>query len=173
MEALGRQLQQQTEREGTESAAIVDLRSGARIGDVVGGVSNRVNISGHLGAMQAGHEYVHLHTHPASTSFSDQDGGMLAAHAGLHLLAVIGLDGTWYLLGKRRDTEPAMAGDVLCAFRDEVLLLRPQYRVLVRSNAMTTEQAWRAMIDEVWQRVAAKLGLQYRRVDVSQDATEG
>jgi hypothetical protein len=151
---------------------MVDLRTGQRIGAVLEGVSNRVDISGHLAASQPGQAYVHLYTHPASTSFSDHDGATFAAHAGIRILAVIGIDGTWYLLTKGVAAEPAAPAEVLLAFRAEVVVLRPKYQALVRSKSMTAEQAWRAMTDEIWQSIAPRLGLRYHRIDVLQGTAD-
>ncbi len=74
---LGEALRVRTLRSGVEFAAMVDAGTGTRVGRIIGGTSHQVDIGLHLDVLKPDRLYVHLHTHPASSSFSDLDASSL------------------------------------------------------------------------------------------------
>jgi len=77
---LGETLRNLTQTNSMEFAAMLDAERGTQIGAILGGVSQSVDIGPHLNAMRAERQYVHLHTHPANSSFSDTDVGVLLSY---------------------------------------------------------------------------------------------
>ena len=56
------------------------------------------DVSSHIRQFQPDREYVLLHTHPNSTSFSNRDVRLLAEHQVIRAMVAVGLDGTWYVM---------------------------------------------------------------------------
>jgi hypothetical protein len=62
-----------------------------------------VDVEDHRRLMHRARRYVMLHTHAASSAFSDSDVSTFVGAAMLLLMVVIGADGTWYMLSKPAD----------------------------------------------------------------------
>lgn len=144
---------------------MVNAATGALVGGQLGGAVDGVDISFHLNAMTPRRSYVHLHTHPGSSSFSHVDAGLLVTYQSLHTLMIVGADGTWYLLTKRPGVAPASVEAVGVVYHHARVALRPRYRALVLSGAMTTDAAWREHSHAIWRAIAHGLGLRYDRVE--------
>lgn len=115
-------LVRRTRRRGVEHAATLDTSDGLPVGPMLTGTASATDVSRHLLAFQPGHEYVQLHTHPRSTSFSSQDLLLLASHPLLCASVVVGVDGTWYVLSGTpgaRSIDPRQPfDDYQIAYRD-------------------------------------------------------
>ncbi|MBI4493789.1 MAG: hypothetical protein HY690_13435 [Chloroflexi bacterium] len=164
IEALGQLLQASTMLHGTEFAAMVDAATGTRVGGILQGTASGVDISPLLQALMPGRRYVSLHTHPGSSAFSDADGALLARYPAIRTLVVVGANGTRYLLNKRSGMLLPTPDAVEVAWNAEYLNLRPHYRTLVQSGAMTTQAAWLGLTNAIWQSIAPQLGLRYDRI---------
>jgi len=68
-----RRLVRDTARRGVEHAMTFDADSGQTIGSTISGPVWGASIEPHLRLLRPGREYVTIHTHPGSTSFSDID----------------------------------------------------------------------------------------------------
>lgn len=90
-----------TQQTGRESAALVDAESGDRVGDLVTGDEDRVDLGALLAARTPGRVYIQLHTHPQSSSFSDADFALLLTHHGISMMVVAGSDGTVYVMSRQ------------------------------------------------------------------------
>ncbi len=164
MARLGEELRQRTEQASTEFAALIEAGTGRQVGGILGGQTTAVDIEPHLDALRLGRQYVHLHTHPGSSSLSDADGSILLAHSPLRALAVIGRDRTWYILSKRPGQPTAGPAEGVLAYREALHALLPKYRQLVQSGRLDAATAWRQHTHEAWERVAPALGLRYDRI---------
>ena len=163
-EAIGANLRQRTLGRAVELAAMLDADTGVAVGAVLGGAQASVDIRPHLDAMQLRRSYLSIHTHPGSSSFSPQDVDILLTHVPLRVMAVVGADGTWYVLSQRYLGVPNRPA-VLDAFRDAVLAQRSKYLGLINSGTMSRRAAWRQHTHEAWTIVAAPAGLRYDRIE--------
>ena len=162
---LGHELRERTEQAGREFAALVEAGSGRQIGTILGGETTSADIELHLDAMRPDRPYVHLHTHPTSSSFSDLDASMLLTHAPLRAIVAIGGDGTWYVLSKSPGRRPASPARGMLAYREALYALLPKYQRLVQSGQLDDAAAWRQHTHEAWEQVAPALGLRYDRFE--------
>ncbi|MGH2368874.1 MAG: hypothetical protein ACRDI2_11810 [Chloroflexota bacterium] len=153
-----------TRQSDREFAATYDMMTGAPVGNVVSGGAVDVDISDHIRAMAPGRRYVALHTHRTSTSFSDADALLLVANRAIRTIAVVGADGTWYLLSKVRGAGVAGANRLVQAFTSAAIALSRRYLALAQSGAVTPEEALRQFSHEIWQHIAPPLHLRYDRV---------
>lgn len=161
---VGEALGHQTAATGVELAATFDLQTGDHVGALVTGARNDVTVADHIRAMLPGRLYVAIHTHPASSSFSDDDVITLVANDPLQCIAVIGADGTWYVMSKLPGRPHASARVVQAALRAAVTVLVPSYLAAVRTGDATREEALREMLHDIWQSIAPLLGLRYDRL---------
>ncbi len=161
---IGEVLRIRTQEHGTEFAAMVDVESGAQIGDILGGVTQSVDTGPHLNAMRAGRQYVHLHTHPSSSAFSRQDAAILISNNSIQTMGVIGSDGTWYLLSRATQTIVSIRSTFI-AYNQAIQSLETHYEALVQRREVTQEAAWREHSHEAWQRIATQVHLRYDRIE--------
>jgi hypothetical protein len=115
--------------------------------------------------MRPGRRFVALHTHPASSSFSDADAATFLVHSSLSAMAAVGVDGTWYVLSKPPGVVLAPPEQAFRQFHEALAQLLPWYRAQVQSGRLPPREAWRAHSHEAWQTVAPELGLRYSRVE--------
>jgi hypothetical protein len=59
------------------------------------GSATATDLSPHILAFQADHEYVVLHTHPRNTSFSQYDVLILAENPAIRAMVAVDVDGTY------------------------------------------------------------------------------
>ena len=87
--ALGVQLREETLRRRGELGALVDAETGAQLGHVVAGTNDRLELGPILRAMAPGQRYACVHTHPADTSFSPDDVGLLLRFPAISVVVAI------------------------------------------------------------------------------------
>jgi len=162
---LGETLLARTQESGTEFAAMVDADSGARVGAMLGGKTDAVNISAHIAAMKPGRQYVHLHTHPGSSSFSGRDVATFIAHGQIQTMGVVGADGTWYLIARTVRTPSMAPREVVAAWQLAIESLDSRYNILIRT--MPQLAAWRQVTHEALASVANQFDLWYTRVETT------
>src|SRR5437870_2854515 len=75
-----------TRQHDVEVAATVDAESGEEPAPMVRGTRRSVDMTSHLRALTPSREYVMLHSHPESESFSWQDAGWLIARPMVRVL---------------------------------------------------------------------------------------
>lgn len=160
----GEDVRRRTAAAGNEFAAMLDIESGASVGDLIEGVGRRTVIAPHLDALQPGHAYVQVHAHPSSTPHSDQDGMLFAAQARLAAMVVVGLDGTWYVVSRLPGASPITPEQVLSAWEEALVALRPQLLARVRSGRLSRRAGGQELLHRVWVAIAPQLGLRYDRV---------
>jgi hypothetical protein len=160
-----------TRRRGVEHAVVLDSVTGEQIGPERTGDSTSVDISPQLAAIQPGQLAVVLHTHPRSSSFSPDDGVVLAGVLALSAMVAVGLNGSWYVLS------PSTAGTFLRgrqgaflvygAFRQAEAQLKPSFDDRVAHGDLEIDQARRELTHAIWENIAARLGLRYDRLQPS------
>jgi hypothetical protein len=161
----GETLRRRTAESGVEVAALLDLETGRPVGPTLEGSEDRVDLAPQLALLHPGRRYVHLHTHPGSSSFSYYDLGLLLRYPSLRTLVVVGEGGSWYLLSKRRAqpiTAPATAIDL---WRVRYAEIASHYDPLVESGALTEAEALRRELHETMERLAPELRLRYDHVE--------
>ncbi len=145
-----------------EHAAMVDARTGQRLGHIAAGSSAGVDIASLLQAAK-GHRAAGVHTHPGSSSFSPDDAAVLVEEAALDVIAVVGADGTWYVLSPEPNAERPARSRIEVLYGDSVDALAPQY-VGFTALGLTDEEIWQEHSHGVWQGIAPALGLRYDRI---------
>jgi len=162
---LGETLRARTQESGTEFAVMVDADSGVRIGDILGGGTNQIDISAHTGAMRPGRRYIHLHTHPRSSSFSDTDLGTMVTNRQIHTMVVVGADSTWYLVARTATTPPVLPSALYQVWQEAARALHPQYNLIVTRGTMTPGAAVREYSHVILEIVASQFDFRYTRVE--------
>jgi hypothetical protein len=120
--------------------------------------------------MHPDRRYVTLHTHPASSAFSDLDVSTFIGVAMLMVMVVVGADGSWYVLSKPKGAQLPDPVEAAQRLRAEVMRLMPWHRAQVQARRLEPREAWRAHSHEAWLVVAPELGLRYSRVEPSEEA---
>jgi hypothetical protein len=123
--------------------------------------------------MLPGRRYVAIHTHHQSTAFSDRDVELLLCNAQIHTIIAIGHDRTWHVLSKQPDVAVASPTTAAAAFAAALRLLSPHFLRLAMQGVVTREEALRRMLHQVWQAIAAPLGLRYDRVHSARRSNGG
>ena len=145
-----------------EHAGMIDGQTGQRIGTIAIGTINGVDVNSQLEAAR-GHHAASVHTHPGSSSLSPDDAALLVEEAVLDVDAVIGADGTWYVLSiEPGATLPARAR-IEQVYTDTVHALAPLYDGLF-ALGLTDSEVWQEHSHGVWQKIAPSLGLRYDRI---------
>jgi hypothetical protein len=162
---VGEALHGQMGTADVEVAALLDAATGAQIGDVLIGQADQVRLQPHLAALRSGGRYVHVHTHPASGSFSDFDLTLLLGHPPIRCIVALGRDRTWYFLSKRRGQPTADPEDAYEEWGVQFTQVYARYDALVRSGALTETEALRAMTHAILSTLAPPLQLRYDRLE--------
>ncbi len=115
------------------------------------------DLSPHITRFRPNREYVQIHTHPTSTSFSHRDVYLLADQRAIHAMVAIGVDGTWYILSRAEAFELTNPRVLLEQFLDEFGRLGTELVPASERPHVATE------------RLAARYGLRYDRVTGSAD----
>lgn len=161
----GEALRRRTERQGIECALLLDIEAGQTVGGVAEGDAGGVDVSAQLQRLRPDKSYLALHTHCRSSSFSPDDVLVLVVNPTIQAIAVVAVDGTWYVLSKPPGAPPPGPLAVVHGFRTAATALSSHFLAQVRSGAASREEALRAFSDTIWQQVAPQLGLRYDRVD--------
>ncbi|MCL6446324.1 MAG: phage head morphogenesis protein [Alicyclobacillus sp.] len=161
-EQLVEYLRELTVQHDVEYAAMVEIGSGEQVGKVLGGVNDSVNVGDHINLIQPGKQYLHIHTHPRSSSFSDADIALLVKYA-IDVMIVSGKDGTKYVMAKRPGGVTADPSTVTRRYIETVNRLRPKY-VEIYMTTRDEHSTWKEHSNEVWELIADELGLHYIRV---------
>ena len=170
----GRALRDRSRTSSDERAAMISKRTGRRLGRVLRGEPNGVDISEHIEALVPDHPYVQLHTHPSapSPSLSERDAFNVVGVAQIEA-TVVGADDAWYVLsrwgefeGPRNERERQLRlREVFDAFWNELRRLKPRFDALVDAGTLDQGEARHHLTHQVWERIAVRLGLRYDRVD--------
>ena len=147
---VGQRLVRDTRRRRLEHGVMLDALTGEQVGPIITGTNDRLDASRQLAAARRGAAHVHLHTHPASSGFSDLDAAFLIAWPEIGVIVVAALDGRWYVMSKLESVANWI--DVVSEFRRELadLLADAGVPVVERPHV-------------IWSRVAGRLGLRYDR----------
>ena len=145
---------------------MVDAQTGRRLGAIATGTHDGVDIHPQLQVAQ-GHHAVHMHTHPGSSSFSTDDTQLLLEEVVLDVVAAIGADDTWYVLGLQPGATSPAVPQTEAQYDATIKALAPTYRALMRLGALTRAAAWRELTHLTWERIAPGLGLRYDRVEIA------
>lgn len=168
LERLAEDLRKRTVVSGTEYAGMIDADTGVKVGPILKGGATSVNLQPHINVMVPGRRYVHIHTHPGSSSFSHQDVAQLYYHQGpardFRSIFVIGEDGTAYVMSRKVGAQLADPTAIEAAYIQERDRLRPKWEAEYRSGRMTAAAAWKEHTHEIWMNIADQLGLLYDRL---------
>lgn len=119
----------------------------------------------HLSRMRGGREYLILHTHPSSAAFSQADAALFVPFPQLRVLAVIGADGTWYVLSIPPTRSRAELAGLDQAVAAEFVALRLAYVARRDAGVITSAEALRMLLHQVWLNMAERLGVRYDRLE--------
>jgi hypothetical protein len=161
----GERLQERTAQSGLEYAALFESDTGTQVGPVLEGQQDQVNLEYHTALLQPGRRYVHLHTHPGDSSFSHHDLAILLRYPELRTMGIVGLNGSWYLLSKRRGQPTAREQDGLDLWHVHYARAAEPNDKLVRLGILTEPQALRREVHETMTRLAPELGLRYDHLE--------
>lgn len=164
VENVSELIRQKTIRNDVEYAAMIDAATGQRIGPIIDGEKNEADIGEHIRAMVSGREYIQLHTHPLSSSFSDADVFVMSANDGFKYMVVTGADGTQYILMKNPGAKYYTYQEIHNEYRIVRSLLHSKYANLVQTGQMSPEQAWKEHSHEIWERIASNFDFRYIRI---------
>ena len=165
VETIGIELQVRSLADGLEHAAMVDADSGDLVGTILDGQEDQIDLGALLHELPPVTRCVQIHTHPGSSSFSPEDALILVTHVAIQCMAVVGLDGAWYLLSKAANDPSPPREQVWLAFSIEADALRPKYRAMALSGLLTPEARRRQETHQIWQRVAPLLALRYDQIE--------
>jgi hypothetical protein len=157
-----------TVRSGLEVAVILEVETGRPVGATVEGTVDKIDVSLQMAGLRPGRRYVHLHTHPGNSSFSDDDLRVLLRHSELRTMAVVGGNGSWYLLSKRRG-QPTMPIEQAQARWDvHYADVAAPHDVLIAAGQLTPDEALAREVHETMRRLAPEIGLRYDYLDPSE-----
>ena len=172
----GRTLRERTRETGDEYAAMVNERTGNRLGKILRGNPERTDITPHLQEMRTRlprHRFVQVHSHPraASRSFSADDALVIAGEEQISAMVVAGADGRWFVLARLPQTpvpeteseERLRMSEVFEKFRQTYNRFRLAYDRRVDAGELSEDEARSAHTHEVWERIADGLGMRYFR----------
>jgi hypothetical protein len=161
---LGITVRERVIREPTECGTFIDAASGAQLGEIVDGTSNRLDVSALLRAMLLEHRYVCVHGHPWDDSFSPHDVALVLRFQAVCIVSAVGKNGHWHVVSLDPDADPAAPENMLAAFNAARALVAPRYEALVQSGQMIRREAQSAATHEVWKAIVPRLGLRYDRI---------
>jgi hypothetical protein len=144
---------------------MIDAASGERLGAIIEGQHDTIDIQSHYAAMRPERRYVQLHTHPRSSAPGRADAAIVIRRAAIASVVVAGGDGSWYVLSKVPGAEPADVDTMRRRWVEVHDTLDRLYGPLVEAGVVDVEAAWRAETHEIWQRIAADLRLRYDRLE--------
>jgi hypothetical protein len=159
----GEALRAESARLHVEAAASFDLENGAPAGPMRTGRASHVDIGAQIAAMQPERRYIALHTHQTSASFSDQDVALLLDNAFLWTIAVIGADGSWYLLSRQSGVSSASAALAVRTFQQAMGPLTPIYAREGQQQGVGRAVVLRQLTHDLWELIAPSLGLRCDR----------
>lgn len=163
MEAVGRALRARTARTGIEYGATFEAGTGEAVGELLVGGGHDLDFSAHGRLLQADRRYASVHTHPASSPPSHHDAVALATTPPLSLLAVVGVDGTWYVVSRVPGQAQVDADRTAELFAAAFLIARREALRAQQARGWTDSHTRTAMLDALWRTVAPRLGLRYDR----------
>jgi hypothetical protein len=147
-----RDLRPRARRRGIEHAVTLEAFDGRPVARMLTGDASRTDLTPHLLVLQRDHEYIQMHTHLRSPSFSALDVRVLSDHAAIRTMIAVGADGTWYLMSRQVEVSLGDRHALYDEFLDELIRLQ-------RARIAGTEISHRAV-----EHVAAQHGLLHDRV---------
>jgi hypothetical protein len=148
-------------QQAIEHAALIDALTGEQVGNVLAGSEDRLDLRPHLDLLQPGRRYVHVHTHPAGSSFSDLDLTVLLAYVEIRTLVVVAQDGAWYFLSKVRGQPSADPGTGGALWNTCFALMAQPHHALIARGILSHDEALRDEVHETMIRLAPEIGLRY------------
>jgi hypothetical protein len=162
---IGKDLRQRMGQTAIEFAALIDATSGQQMGEVLLGSVNQVHLRPHLTALQPGRRYVHVHTHPASSSFSDDDLAILLHHVEVRTIVVVGRDDTWYFLSKLRGRTTVDADTGRALWNVCFAEIASPDHALIAQGVLSSSEALRREVHETMTSLAPEIGLRYDHLE--------
>ncbi|WHY84639.1 hypothetical protein QNH39_18550 [Neobacillus novalis] len=95
-----KELKSETLKDNIEYATLLNYQSGEILGRRLAGKYGEIKVQEHFDLMEKDKQYVHIHTHPDSSSFSPPDIKHLLDYHQLKNVIVIGKNGDLHLMGK-------------------------------------------------------------------------
>ncbi len=162
---VGEGLRQRMGETDIEFAALIDDITGYQVGGILSGTVDRLNLLPHLDALRPGGHYVHVHTHPASSSLSDYDLAILLAHVEIRTMAVVGRDGTWYILSRVRGQPAIDPGEGRALWKARFVEIATPHNALIARGALREADALRLEVHQTMTRLAPEIGLRYDHLE--------
>lgn len=150
----------------TECLLTLDATTGRSVYNQVDGSAGQVQIPASLVQLLqriGPKSIVVVHNHPSSSSFSDDDLGVLGNYESLRGLAAVGHDGTSYYIGRTTETGGLNPRVLVLDWHRHVTKYIEYYAALIREGQMTEEQAWKEHSHQAVQDLAREHGLEYVR----------
>ena len=156
--SLMREAMRRTER---EYAALFDAATGAPLGERAKGLPDQVSIEPILRRCPPGHRSIAVHSHPHRLPFSLKDAAVLPEQPALWALAVIGRDGSWYVLSVAPGHPTPTTAALRATMQQQLLAIASQSTVPPFAGPLAARREhWPA----AWERAAPTLGWRYDRV---------
>jgi proteasome lid subunit RPN8/RPN11 len=131
------------------------------VGPVIRGEPTQVDSTPHIDALQRGHEYIQVHSHPSERTFSLYDVRILCDAPAVRASAVVASGDWWYLMSVAPGDYPAAFREVYEAFVRQREDLLEKYQRYIDEGPMTEDEAVAALDREVWRTIASRLRLVY------------
>jgi hypothetical protein len=161
---IGDELRQRMGQTAIEFAALIDATTGEQVGEILRGSVDQVLLRPHLAALLPGRRYVHLHTHPASSSFSDDDLAILLDRVEITMV-VVGRDATWYFLSKVRGQPTVDADTGRALWNIHFAEIATPDHALIAQGILSSSEALRHEVHETMKRLAPEIGLRYDHLE--------
>lgn len=149
-----------------ECLLTIDTNAGREVYSIVEGGKDYVEFPSKLIELLArakNNSIISIHNHPSSSSFSAEDLAILSTFKSINTLAVIGHDGTRYVMNRGKGQAHSIS-----AIRDTlnkmVKKYYDHYNNLVQSEKMTPSEAWKEHSHRAVSDLAEEFGWEYRRV---------
>lgn len=149
-----------------ECLLTIDTNAGREVYSIVEGGKDYVEFPSKLMELLArakNNSIISIHNHPSSSSFSAEDLAILSTFKSINTLAVIGHDGTRYVMNRGKGQAHSIS-----AIRDTlnkmVKKYYDHYNNLVQSEKMTPSEAWKEHSHRAVSDLAEEFGWEYRRV---------
>jgi hypothetical protein len=151
---------------GNEELSLIYKQDGRRAFKNIGGDSSSVTFPPELtDTLRKGkkNEFILVHNHPGSSSFSDSDLMILNKFDSIDSLTVQGHDGTMYRMSMKPNTvQPTLK--IPDYYSEEKMNLYDKYTIKVRNEGMAQNRAWQEHSNEISEKLAEKFGWEYKRV---------
>jgi len=170
VEAVGADLRSRTRKNAVEYAAMIDMDTGAAIGEILQGQRRTIKVGPHLKLLQTGHRYIQIHSHPGDAPFSFDDVRLLLERPAIRVSIVVGSSGVWYVMSKGSridDLPPERIRRVRAEIKVTLMRLRhrlqPKYDELFARGVIEAPEYWPRLFHDAWSQIAPNVDLRYDR----------